>query len=792
MRTAALILMISVSIVAQASEPVTIFSAEEWGGQASLSRAAREPVVVPNPDGNGGSVFRLDYAIGEGDGRAYWDFPVDLDLSRYGRFEVDLSLPGSEDIDYATIYFGSDSGWTGAPLPGLGPRPGATWRTHSWQRADMWQEDMGPWTSVSAIRVSLWANEPCEGSAYVRSIRAYADPIAVILPEWMQANLPSEAEAAAQEAERATSRLREAGLQARQVADTEIAAGALEGVRVAICAHIPEIDPAAQEALTAFVEEGGALLVFYSGPDWLYRLVGVTRMTYLRPEEGSLDRIRLDDGAWIGAPAEVLQESWNAHIPAGLRADAQVRGQWVSRSGQETGPAVVLTDTGAFVGHILTGADSAAKSRFLLSLVAHFEPSAWSEAYDSARTSVAAVGPYETIDELSAVVADSGSNEAEMSLNEGLQALADAEEARAAGDFPTACLLANSARRPLAESYAYSVPPRQDEFRAVWCHSAFGVVGMSWDEAIEHLAASGFTAILPNMSWGGLAYYPSEVLPVYAEIDERGDQIAECLAAAKRHGVEVHVWKVNWYLGRTTEEWTEAARREGRLQIDANGEEFNWLCPSSDVNSQIEIDAMLEVVRNYDVDGIHFDYIRYPGTEGCYCPRCQERFEAWVGHRVDDWPTAVFDSDGPDRAAYFDFRRAQIDRVVQAVAEGAKAIRPTVEVSAAVFSEWPSTRDSVGQDWVRWIDEGWLDFVCPMDYLTDSDQFSKLVRKQAEWVGGRIPMYPGIGAHSLAADDVLYQVTLLRPYAPGFTVFNYDTTLARDHLPLLAKGATSQ
>jgi hypothetical protein len=53
-------------------------------------------------------------------------------------------------------------------------------------------------------------------------------------------------------------------------------------------------------------------------------------------------------------------------------------------------------------------------------------------------------------------------------------------------------------------------------------------------------------------------------------------------------------------------------------------------------------------------------------------------------------------------------------------------------------------------------------------------------------------MYPGIGAHSLAADDVLYQVTLLRPYAPGFTVFNYDTTLARDHLPLLAKGATSQ
>ena len=67
-----------------------------------------------------------------------------------------------------------------------------------------------------------------------------------------------------------------------------------------------------------------------------------------------------------------------------------------------------------------------------------------------------------------------------------------------------------------------------------------------WDRFDYMLADAGFTAILPNMLWGGVAFYPSKVLPVAADVATRGDQIAECLAAAKKYGIEVHVWKVNW------------------------------------------------------------------------------------------------------------------------------------------------------------------------------------------------------------------------------------------------------
>ncbi len=36
------------------------------------------------------------------------------------------------------------------------------------------------------------------------------------------------------------------------------------------------------------------------------------------------------------------------------------------------------------------------------------------------------------------------------------------------------------------------------EHRAFWCHSAFGVDGMTWDQAIKNLADNGFNAILPE------------------------------------------------------------------------------------------------------------------------------------------------------------------------------------------------------------------------------------------------------------------------------------------------------
>jgi uncharacterized lipoprotein YddW (UPF0748 family) len=102
---------------------------------------------------------------------------------------------------------------------------------------------------------------------------------------------------------------------------------------------------------------------------------------------------------------------------------------------------------------------------------------------------------------------------------------------------------AGAASRQILEAYCQAQQGAPAEFRAFWCHSAFGVDGIDWDEAIRRLAENGFTAILPNMLWGGVAFYDSSVLPVESQVARRGDQIAKCLAACRKYGVQIHIWK---------------------------------------------------------------------------------------------------------------------------------------------------------------------------------------------------------------------------------------------------------
>ena len=64
-----------------------------------------------------------------------------------------------------------------------------------------------------------------------------------------------------------------------------------------------------------------------------------------------------------------------------------------------------------------------------------------------------------------------------------------------------------------------------------------------WDRSIRRLRDMGFNAVIPNMLWAGLAHYPSDVLP---EAPGGKDQIADCLKACRKYGVECHVWKVNY------------------------------------------------------------------------------------------------------------------------------------------------------------------------------------------------------------------------------------------------------
>ena len=137
---------------------------------------------------------------------------------------------------------------------------------------------------------------------------------------------------------------------------------------------------------------------------------------------------------------------------------------------------------------------------------------------------------------------------------------------------------------------------------------------------------------------------------------------------------------------------------------------------------------------------------------------------------------------------YNAFRREQITNLVRNVYREAKKIRPDIKISAAVFGSWPDCGSSVAQDWPHWAAEGYVDFLCPMDYTESDSAFTGLVRNQLEVVDGRVPVYPGIGvtasSSTLPADRVAGQIHLLRELgAQGFTLFNLSGGTAESIVP---------
>jgi uncharacterized lipoprotein YddW (UPF0748 family) len=123
------------------------------------------------------------------------------------------------------------------------------------------------------------------------------------------------------------------------------------------------------------------------------------------------------------------------------------------------------------------------------------------------------------------------------------------------------------------------------------------------------------------------------------------------------------------------------------------------------------------------------------------------------------------------------------------VHQQAKKIRPELKMSAAVFGAYPSCRESVAQDWPEWIKAGYLDFVCPMDYTQSDQQFVELVKSQLELVGGRIPIYPGIGQWRLPKDRAVGQIHLARELgADGFTIFDLTPESMATAVPAIGRG----
>jgi uncharacterized lipoprotein YddW (UPF0748 family) len=743
--------------------------------------------MATNGDWGAEPVMKLTCDFATRDSRCFWDRTVTLDLSSFTDFALEVFAPDPGAISGFTLYFRSGAGWYGGWIS----LPQSGWQTLRFSQANFTPEGTpAGWDKISGIRLSAWKGAARNTYLAVRELRAFTPPVVLIRDD--QSSNPSIVQ---ETIDRHVAWFGRYNVTCGVITRAGVEAGLLQGSRLAILPYNENISTNEWTRLEGFVNAGGKLMVYYLLPARMQTLLGVRQTGW---SQGDFAAWAFGEGAIPGVPARVLQASWNITfaVPNGT-LNSRVVATWQNSQGVSTGRAAwLVSDHGLFMSHVLLGDDADQKSYALLCLAGHFLPELWPPAAAGAIDDIGRVGPYHNYAE-----ADAGIRAAaEFTLRAPLveveltAAAADRDHAlaaQAATNHSEAIFAAQSARGRLKQAYFLSLKPVTPEFRAFWEHHATGPFPGNWAAGIEVLATNGFTAVFPNMLWGGLAHYNSAFLPHSTEFATYGDQVAACVNAAHARGVQVHVWKVNWNLSGAPQSFINSLRAANRTQVSRSGQPIDWLCPSHLDNFALETNSMLEVVRNYDVDGIHFDYIRYPDSDNCYCTGCGTRFQTQTGNVVTNWPADVL-ATGALRTAFLNWRREQITRLVAAVHAGAKALKPGVQVSAAVFSDAPSAFDGVGQDWRRGMDDGIVDFLCPMDYTTSLNQFTSLVAQQCAYAAGRVPIYPGIGAYVLESDAVLAQLQETRAaHTGGFIIFEQGPSTGTSLMPAIRAGATA-
>ena len=342
------------------------------------------------------------------------------------------------------------------------------------------------------------------------------------------------------------------------------------------------------------------------------------------------------------------------------------------------------------------------------------------------------------------------------------------------------------------KALAISLEPREGEIRGIWLHT---YAPTDWEEVMQTLKGANLNCLFFRAGRGGNVVYRSQFLPrdPWAEKEDL-DELQNAAEAAKRDGIELHAWRVNFHFGTAPDWLKEQMAKEDRLVRDPKGQQAMWLNPGDPRNQEHEFRAMTEML-SYDLAGVHFDYIRYPEVphyDFDYGEVSRREFEKATNINLTDFPRQVLF--GPLKIRYDDWQRDNVTNLVRRVYRAVKDTNPEIAVSAAVWQRHRYYYALIKQDWMRWVREGILDFVCPMDYSADNDAFFERVREQVMEVNGQIPIAIGIGAY-LHTDEwqFIEQVKIARDLgADGFVIFSYNIAPLKDFLLVLNLGATAQ
>jgi uncharacterized lipoprotein YddW (UPF0748 family) len=353
---------------------------------------------------------------------------------------------------------------------------------------------------------------------------------------------------------------------------------------------------------------------------------------------------------------------------------------------------------------------------------------------------------------------------------------------------------------------------------------------------------NGFNTLIVQIRGRGDAYYQSRKEPRAVELKDQPadfDPLAVTIAAAKQEGLTVHGW-INTSLLANLDalpthpkhvynrypEWLAVPKPVAAALYNlsprdpmyrqrivewskANRQELEGIYtgPANAAVRDHIYKIWMDVLENYDVDGLHFDYVRLASPDFDYSRTSLKNFQKYLKPKLPAAklreleralktnPLASAET-YPDHFA--DFQREQITMLVARIYQGVKRKKPSVIVSAAVFANHENAFTRRFQDWRRWMAMGILDIVCPMAYSTDTAVFQKQIEVatgSAHGAGRKV--WAGIGAYRIPAASTVEKINVARQVgADGIILFSYDFTIrpsdlnpGSDYLEHVRRGA---
>ncbi|MPM24367.1 hypothetical protein SDC9_70849 [bioreactor metagenome] len=337
----------------------------------------------------------------------------------------------------------------------------------------------------------------------------------------------------------------------------------------------------------------------------------------------------------------------------------------------------------------------------------------------------------------------------------------------------------------------FSVQLPASEVRAVWLTTNYG---LDWPRnkisqqeqkrelvaMLDSLQRYNFNTVIFQVRARGEVFYDSKIEPMASIIVPSGygkpkfDPLAFAIEECHKRGMELHAWVVTYPLGSDKHVRSLGARSVTRINPSITKKyRSEWfLDPGNPKTDDYLLSVVKEIVVNYDIDGIQFDYIRYPDNTGKFPDAGMYRLYG-KGKSIEEW------------------RRDNITRFVTKAYDWVKSQKKWVQVSSAPLGRYRAlgnrgvgwtALETVFQDAAQWMKIGKHDALYPMMYYKEH-LFYPFVDDWLENGNSRI-IVPGLGTYQMielgwSRQDIVNQIDYTRKSeSSGQAYFRADNVLS--------------